>query len=523
MPSSLTCGARPRPELAPAGSQRTHAWLITAILLGLSAIFVLQLHLDWSLNPSYNYGWLVPLMAGYLLWARWSQRPEPGPASSRLVALALMSTFAALLLPLRLAAKANPDWRLISWAVALSLAAVALGLFFATGGARWARHFAFPVLFCLVAVPWPTQFEQSVVQTLTQVVAIVNVDLLDLAGIAALRHGNVIELKNGVVGVEDACSGIRSLQSTLMLSLFFGEFYLLSWRKRLTLVVAGAAVAFIFNVARTFFLAWIAAHQGIPAISQWHDRAGWAVIMGCLATLWGMSVWMDRGASQQPPIRSHTSVQFPIRWMIVLGCWFFIIEGASELWFQIRERSVTVAPQWAVTWPAGDELKDVAIPKAAADLLHYNEGRALTWEDAASKRWNLFFFKWLPGRTAALSVKIHRPEICLPASGFTPVGEPRSELFQINNVSLPTRAYRFQDGTQPLHVYYCYWDGTVFRNTQEMIEEDWTLRGRFKRMWSGRRERGAQTLEIVVWGHELDSTADADVKLQLARFVRAPG
>ncbi|HEY0368862.1 MAG TPA: hypothetical protein VGC85_04650, partial [Chthoniobacterales bacterium] len=125
----------------------------------------------------------------------------------------------------------------------------------------------------------------------------------------------------------------------------------------------------------------------------------------------------------------------------------------------------------------------------------------------------------LPGQTAARFVKIHRPDICLPASGFVSLGEARPELLQVNGVSLPARAYGFQDGALPVHVYYCYWDGTVFRDTQEMIEEDWTLRGRLRRVLSARRDRGAQTLEIAVWGEPDEAAADADVNAELQRLL----
>jgi hypothetical protein len=54
------------------------------------------------------------------------------------------------------------------------------------------------------------------------------VEVLGWLGIPAMAHGNVIEVATGMVGIDEACSGIRSFQSSLMISLFFGEFYALS-------------------------------------------------------------------------------------------------------------------------------------------------------------------------------------------------------------------------------------------------------------------------------------------------------
>src|SRR6266478_6960059 len=142
------------------------------------------------------------------------------------------------------------------------------------GGWPWLRHFAFPILFFLVAVPWPIHFEQVVVQDLMRAVAAINVSLLNIGGIPALQHGNVIEVGSGLIGIEEACSGVRSLQATLMISLFLGELYSLTTARRLFLVAAGALLAFFCNVVRTAILVWIGAQRGPNSIEAWHDPAG---------------------------------------------------------------------------------------------------------------------------------------------------------------------------------------------------------------------------------------------------------
>src|SRR4051794_7865473 len=165
MPSpEITTAAAIPPDTLRREASPLSFWLLILVLAGLAGIFIAQLHLDWSLNPSYSYGWVVPFLAGYCLWNRWSTRPAATPMQPRSFAIALICGCALLLLPLRIFAKANPDWRLVSWGLGICLAGTALAIFFAAGGLRWMQHFAFPVLFCLVAIPWPTQFEQNLVQ-----------------------------------------------------------------------------------------------------------------------------------------------------------------------------------------------------------------------------------------------------------------------------------------------------------------------------------------------------------------------
>src|SRR6185436_13754717 len=104
----------------------------------------------------------------YLLRQRWPNRPEPevprfGPT---IITLALS---ALLLLPPRVIVEANPIWRAGSWAMALALITLTLCLVCLAGGKSWLKHFGFPVVFFLLAVPWPSQLEDGVVQTLRRV------------------------------------------------------------------------------------------------------------------------------------------------------------------------------------------------------------------------------------------------------------------------------------------------------------------------------------------------------------------
>ncbi len=95
------------------------------------------------------------------------------------------------------------------------------------------RHFGFSVCLIFSTVPWPGVVETFVTQGLMQVVALVTVGLLDLCGIGALQHGNLIAFRAGLLDIDEACSGVRSLQAVLMVSLFLGEFsYRARWPHR---------------------------------------------------------------------------------------------------------------------------------------------------------------------------------------------------------------------------------------------------------------------------------------------------
>src|SRR5579859_935227 len=142
-----------------------------------------------------------------------------------------------------------------------------------TGGRGWLLFFAPPILFMLIAVPWPMGMEQWLIQGLMRITAALTVEFTGWFGIPAMQHGNVIETTVGLVGIDEACSGVRSLQSALMLSLFLGELYRFPLPRRLVLLPASLLLDLFANLARTSFLVWAAATKGLRTMEAWHDAA----------------------------------------------------------------------------------------------------------------------------------------------------------------------------------------------------------------------------------------------------------
>ena len=514
---------------APRGLENKRWPVIAAFLLLLFLGFEVIRHLkgEWSFNPQYSYGWSVPFLVIYLAWRRWLHRPPPARPTKKAAGLTFIMLAALMLGAARFLAEANPDWRLLSWGFAVSAVSISLGIVFLTGGYPWLRHFAFPFLFFLVAVPWPTQVEQTIVQNLMRAVTGINVLLLNFAGIPALQRGNVIEITSGLIGIEEACSGVRSLQATLMISLFLGELYSFRVGARFLLIAAGAALAFFFNVIRTAILVMVGVDRGLDAIKEWHDPAGLTILLLCLFGLWGLSLWMRRSANMTMPdseltTASHSPWSIPAGLCLSLLIWLFAVEGGVQVWYRAHQ-SALAASRWAVRWPSSESnYQTVGIPPESEAILHYDEGGGANWTGPDAHSWTMYFFRWFPGHTAALYVKIHRPDVCLPASGLNLTRDGGIRMLAVNGVKLPVRSYRFDDHGVPLHVLYCYWDArSSYQSVSAATAEDWTARGRVRAALRGQREIGAQILELVVWGFDNDAEANAALERQLAEIVHA--
>jgi exosortase len=514
--------------VAPAVSPKTEiearspSWFPVAVFALVWLEVVSRLRFEWSINPQYGYGWAVPFLAAYIFWRRWQNAPAPSPPRASGLWVAALVIGALVLIPVRLIQEANPDWRLLSWTMAICAVVISAAGVYLAGGRSWLRHFAFPILFFLVAVPWPTALEQIVIQGLMRIDALVNVEILTAIGIPAVQLGNVIEVGSGFVGIDEACTGIRSLQATFMVSLFLGEFYEFSVVRRIILVVAGAFLAFVCNLIRTFLLVYLGAEHGFQAIKTWHDPAGYTILTICLLGLWMLSWFLSR-KDELPRSKMGFAPAFRIPPFVLATLLILTVvaEGGTQVWYRVHEARTTQIAPWNVTWPkTAANWKEVPVDEAAQELLRYNEGGGGDWF-ADGHNWSMYFFKWLPGRTAGLFIKNHRPDICLPASGMTQRGGVESKLLTVNGVPLPIRSYVFENAGRRLHVFYCYWDGTP-PDPAMLNQENWTASGRLEAVKRGKRDVGTQMLEIVAWGYDDAAKAEAAAVEQLRQIVK-PG
>jgi exosortase len=492
-----------------------------AVLGALWLILIDQLRLDWSTNPQYSYGWLVPLLALYLFWQRWATRlPAARPTQDRWLVLT-GGALALCFFPTRLIREATPEWSAVSWALALEVVGLTLVAIAWMGGWRALRHFAWPVGFFLVAVAWPVRFETALTQSLMQHLAAATAEILNFAGVSAAQEGNLIRLSVGVVGVDEACSGVRSLQSMLMAALFLGELNRLSWMARGALVLIGLALAVVFNVARALLLVTIALRQGLPELARWHDPAGFSILaisFVALCLVARLFQTKTKPASMAPSASSWRPL--PLPWIAGLVLWLIAVEGTTEAWYRAHEKDIGGKSAWIVRWPeTRPQFRDRAIDSNVRKMLAYNEGRQSSWEGADGSRWLVFFFRWAPARTSTLSARQHRPEVCLPASGRVLREERAVKSIQVGEWTLPFRSYVFEADGQPLHVFFCLWEMGNRDLARGQWRQDYSRASRLQRVFSGQRNLGQQSLEVIISGVDSPEEADTIFQRQMADML----
>src|SRR2546426_12594782 len=92
--------------------------------------------------------------------------------------------------------------------------------------------------------------------------------------IAPQTSGGAITLRTGVVGITEACSGMRSLQAGIMFGLAMGEWFLLRPLRRIAILLIAIAFALITNLIRTVALSLQAEWHGLDVVEKIHDLTG---------------------------------------------------------------------------------------------------------------------------------------------------------------------------------------------------------------------------------------------------------
>src|SRR5947208_4452260 len=175
---------------------------------------------------------------------------------------------------------------IVIWTIAFIPITLTLLICWFTGGKTLLVAELFPVLFFLTAVPWPPRFEQPITAGLMQAVAAATTALLHWFGIPAQTTGGAITLRTGVVGITEACSGMRSLQAGIMFGLAMGEWFLLRPLRRIALLLIAIAFALITNLTRTVTLSLHAEWHGLDAVENIHDLTGTLAVIVLVIAIW---------------------------------------------------------------------------------------------------------------------------------------------------------------------------------------------------------------------------------------------
>lgn len=484
----------------PATKLDATAKLNLVLLAGFWIWLSAELWFEWMVSDQYGYGLFVPFLTAYLVWLRWASRPPPKPWGGQKMALVVAGLAALAQYPIAVIFAANADWRLLAWGEALLAMMASAAILARWGGWRWVRHFIPALMLLLFAVPWPSRFEIALVDELMTGVATVVTEILNLMGYDAVRQGHVINLPGSTVLVEEACSGVRSIQYTVMAGWLVGEWWRFGAVGRLGLLAWASATAVLFNLLRTFSVAWVDATQGPAAMARWHDPAGYLVFALSFGTVITGAWWARPKAKNALPAIGTTLPGAPPHWMpkgtvmallvLLAGAW-----PASAAWYAARAPNVSEKSRWTLNLgAAAPSAKPIKPSSDVEQVLFFDDGLQSGWTDDSGHNWSLYNLQWARARAAQLG-GVHSPESCLPAVGWYMAQQGENLDWKRGGLEIIFNTYEFVHGPTHLFVFYGQWDPAGYHYYEK------TGRFRSDRLldaWQADRKQGKQLLEVAI-------------------------
>lgn len=470
----------------------------------------------WTYSPQYEYGWLVIPLGLRLFYLRWNSLTDM-KESTQIGAREVAILCALLIAPLWLIRQTTTHWGVPGYGLTALVTVFTLAILGQLGGWRLARQMAIPILFIFCAVKLPLTPEQWIIQSLSRFVTTASVEVLYLLGITATGSGNLVILSNGVIGINEACSGINSLQSLFMVALFFGEERRMRILFRVLLVALGVALSLLLNVVRVLVLSLYCVRNGMTDFEIWHDRAGWSILLISLGIM--MFVAKEIGGSPPKEIKGPPRVlrQIPT-WLVgSFAIWFIMVVVGTEVWFRSHDHLSPNALHVEIRWPKDKQnFASVEIPNRIRDITLCSDGHAAKWQETDDVEWNLSMLEFGSGpKSTAQWAPMHTPDICFPAAGMPLLQTFQPVTLPVKGGEMVFRSWEFRRRGGSIFVFHSLHNEGNVDPSAPFVQD---LLG-WNRAIQGQRNLGQQTVEFSVTGLTDYNRALQSLKANLPRVV----
>lgn len=529
-----------KPAQPPRAGRPPHqAMALIVVLGGMVAAFCWLLWPEWRHNPDLSHAFFAPLIFLLLIW---ESRRHGTPRWFRPGGLTTLAVGVTLFFGFSLFALAGLFAATLAWthAVVSFLLAAALGCFLLAGllvlaDERW-QLVPFnwisltAIILWLLVSPIPDGTYARLTLGLQHGVTGSVLNTLQLLGVPARQHGNIIELATSSVGVEEACSGIRSLISCVFAGFFFAGWLVRRPFGRLVLIVVAPLLALGMNFLRSLTLTLLA-NSGTDINGFWHDATGFAILGLTAAILAGLAILFETKKTAPAVPASHSPVSPPRRslhlfWTasagtLALGVFFFASARPAG-------RQGHTPPSLNTLLPASVAHWEIVTPKDLyrfTDILqttHLMERTYLRLTGPGQvTQLTVYVAYWAPGQTSVSQVASHTPDACWPGSGW--IAQPladQTERPAVPGLSISPGEHRVFRNSAGFHQNVWFWhiyDGHVIS-----YRDPYSLPALFQIAWQyGFRRAGEQYFVRLSsnkpWAELKDEPVVQEILTNLAR------
>jgi exosortase len=264
--------------LRPLRTDRWTTWHGVAAV-ALACVGVLATYDAWAdiaeiawKDEEYSHIFLVPLVAGWMVWVRRMRIRHCKPIGTIL----------------------GPILAAIGWVVAsygfyhgyqslfhAGSVLVVLGCMVAVLGKHLIFRFFPAVAVLIFLIPVPGTIRQQIAVPLQTWTAQIATGMFDTLGVVTERSGNMLVVNGVPVTIAEQCNGVRGIFALVLVSYAFGFGLPLRNSIRFLILLASPLVTIACNVLRVLPTAWMYGHfqdSERYIADKFHEYAGWAMV-----------------------------------------------------------------------------------------------------------------------------------------------------------------------------------------------------------------------------------------------------
>lgn len=501
--------------------------LLACALLGWVCYDGLELMVQWWEKDEYSHGYMIPLVALYLLWQKRYALAEAYQGGSYAgLALLAVALFTWLL------GELSAIYTIIQYAFFIGIFALSL-LWVGIKGTRviWA-----PIFYLIFMIPLPNFLYFNLSQELQLISSAIGVYVIRLFEISVYLEGNVIDLGVYKLQVVEACSGLRYLFPLMSFGFLISYIYRGPFWQKLLIFISTVPITVIMNSFRIGLIGVSVEYFGIAAAEGiLHDFEGWIVFMACLAVLL-FEIWLfylfsakkngfaelfdlDFGGGEIPDTQNFKAVRLSSpAW---LGLLMLVIAIPASIHYSEREDLVPPRagfvdfPQEHDGWLGRSTGLESDVLKTLK-LTDYYMGN---FKKIGSTQPVNFYTAWYQEQRKGAS--IHSPKSCLPGGGWEIKQHTIETIASVNRNGEPVQVNRvnMQMGEHKQLVYY--WFEGRGRNVTNEYMAKWYI------FWDSltRQRTDGGLVRLVTYVPEGTDIAKADERLEdfmLAFYNKLP-
>ncbi|MFH1146282.1 MAG: VPLPA-CTERM-specific exosortase XrtD [Pseudomonadota bacterium] len=253
----------------------------------------------WN-NEDFSYCYLVPIVAGYLVYTD-RNKLRGIPVESSCWGLLVVAVSGVLFLAGRMGS--------LETIVYLSIWMTVLGMTLAAFGPALLKKLVFPLAVLFFIIPVPPFLNQLFTFKLKLISSKLAVDLMSVAGLSVFREGNVIDIGVTQLQVVDACSGLRFVYPLILMGLIVGYLFHKKWWERAIMVAITVPISVGSNALR-IAITGVLTETVSPQLAEgfFHGFSGWFIFMSSLGILMLVG-WMIKGMGRKARGMGQESVQ----------------------------------------------------------------------------------------------------------------------------------------------------------------------------------------------------------------------